>query len=289
MRAPPIPADWPYRAASRHIACKPHLWHVQEVGAGPVVLLLHGAGGATHSFRHLIPLLIPQYRIVALDLPGQGLSVLGARGRCGLDPVAEDIAALIRHQGWQPFAIIGHSAGAAIAQRLAEILPLNAVIGINSALGAFEGLEGWLFPVMAKALALTPFVPSLFSKLAGTPTQVRQLIATTGSTLDEEGLALYLHLMKKPAHVSATLAMMAQWNLTPFLRRLKDQKVPSLLLTATNDRAVPPTVSARAAQVMPNATWHDIAGYGHLVHEEAAKLVAAPILAFLNGLQAGAA
>ena len=289
MRAPPIPADWPYRAASRHIACKPHLWHVQEVGAGPVVLLLHGAGGATHSFRHLIPLLIPQYRIVALDLPGQGLSVLGARGRCGLDPVAEDIAALIHHQGWQPFAIIGHSAGAAIAQRLAEILPLNAVVGINSALGAFEGVEGWLFPVMAKALALTPFVPSLFNKLAGTPTQVRQLIATTGSTLDEEGLALYLHLMQKPAHVSATLAMMAQWNLTPFLRRLKDQKVPSLLLTASNDRAVPPTVSARAAQVMPNATWHDIAGYGHLVHEEAAELVAAPILAFLNGLQAGAA
>lgn len=289
MRAPIIPADWPYRAASRHIACKPHLWHVQEVGEGPLLLLLHGAGGATHSFRHLIPLLIPQYRIVALDLPGQGISVLGARGRCGLDPVAEDIAALIRHQGWQPFAIIGHSAGAAIAQRLAEILPLKAVVGINSALGAFEGLEGWLFPVMAKALALTPFVPSLFSKLAGTPTQVRQLIATTGSTLDEEGLALYLHLMKKPAHVSATLAMMAQWNLTPFLRRLKDQKVPSLLLTATNDRAVPPAVSARAAQVMPNAKWHDIAGYGHLVHEEAAELVAAPILAFLNGLQAGAA
>ena len=289
MRTPTLPAFWPYRAASRHIACKPHLWHVQEVGTGPQVLLLHGAGGATHSFRHLIPLLSPHYRIVALDLPGQGFTVLGARGRCGLDPVAEDIAALIRQQGWQPFAVIGHSAGAAIAQRLAEILPLKAVVGINSALGPFEGLEGWLFPVMAKALALTPFVPNLFSKLAGTPSQVRQLIATTGSTLDDAGLALYLHLMQKPAHVGATLAMMAQWTLTPFLRRLKDQKVPSLLLTATNDRAVPPAVSARAAQVMPNATWHDIAGYGHLVHEEAAQLVAAPILAFLANLHAAGA
>ncbi|MEI6798960.1 MAG: alpha/beta fold hydrolase BchO [Pseudomonadota bacterium] len=284
MRAPILPADWPYRAASRHIACKPHLWHVQDVGTGPLVLLLHGAGGATHSFRHLMPLLAPHYRIVALDLPGQGFTVLGARGRCGLDPVAEDIAALIRQQGWQPFAIIGHSAGGAIAQRLAELLPLKAVVGINSALGPFEGVEGWLFPVMAKALALTPFVPRLFSKLAGTPAQVRQLIATTGSTLDAQGQALYLHLMQKPAHVSATLAMMSQWTLTPFLRRLKDQKVPSLLLTATNDRAVPPAVSARAAQVMPNATWHDITGYGHLVHEEAAELVAAPILAFLSSV-----
>ena len=119
MRAPVIPAFWPYRDASRHIVCKPHLWHVQDIGAGPLVLLLHGAGGATHSFRHLIPLLAQHYRIIALDLPGQGFSVLGARSRCGLDPVSDDIAALIRQEGWQPLAIIGHSAGGAIAQRLA--------------------------------------------------------------------------------------------------------------------------------------------------------------------------
>jgi len=290
MRPPAIPAFWPHRQASRHIACKPHLWHVQEMGAGPMVLLLHGAGGATHSFRHLIPLLSPHYRVIALDLPGQGFSVLGARGRCGLDPVAEDIAALIRQEGWHPTAIIGHSAGGAIAQRLTELLPIKAVVGINSALGAFEGVEGWLFPVMAKALALTPFVPSLFSKLAGTPAQVRQLIATTGSTLDQEGQALYLHLMQNPAHVGATLAMMAQWNLTPFLRRMKDQKAPSLLITASNDRAVPPSVSHRAAQIMPAATWRDIPGYGHLVHEEAGQLVADPILVFLAQFtRAGAA
>ena len=289
MRAPVIPAFWPYRDASRHIACKPHLWHVQDIGAGPLVLLLHGAGGATHSFRHLIPLLALHYRIIALDLPGQGFSVLGARGRCGLDPVSDDIAALIRQEGWEPLAIIGHSAGGAIAQRLAELKPIKAVIGINSALGAFEGLEGWLFPVMAKALALTPFVPSLFSKLAGTQTQVRQLIATTGSALDEAGQTLYLHLMQRPAHVSATLAMMAQWNLTPFLRRMTNQTTPTLLITASNDRAVPASVSERAAQVMPAATWLDIPDYGHLVHEEAPDLVAAPILAFLARFTASGA
>jgi magnesium chelatase accessory protein len=289
MRAPVIPAFWPYRDASRHIACKPHLWHVQDIGAGPLVLLLHGAGGATHSFRHLIPLLAQHYRIIALDLPGQGFSVLGARSRCGLDPVSDDIAALIRQEGWQPLAIIGHSAGGAIAQRLAELKPIKAVIGINSALGAFEGLEGWLFPVMAKALALTPFVPSLFSKLAGTQTQVRQLIATTGSALDEAGQTLYLHLMQRPAHVSATLAMMAQWNLTPFSRRMTNQTTPTLLITASNDRAVPASVSERAAQVMPAATWLDIPDYGHLVHEEAPDLVAAPILAFLARFTASGA
>ena len=95
-----LPADWPHRDLSRHIACKPHLWHMQEMGAGPLVLLLHGAGGATHSWRHLMPLLAADYRVVAIDLPGQGFTRLGARGRCGLDPMATDIARLCAAEGW---------------------------------------------------------------------------------------------------------------------------------------------------------------------------------------------
>ena len=54
-----IPTDWPHRATSRRIACPPHLWHAQIAGTGPDLLLLHGAGGATHSWRNLMPLLTP--------------------------------------------------------------------------------------------------------------------------------------------------------------------------------------------------------------------------------------
>ncbi len=286
MRALVIPADWPFVKASRHVACKPHLWHVQDIGSGPTVLMIHGAGGATHSFRHLIPLLSTHYRIIALDLPGQGFTVLGARQRCGLDPMAEDVARLIRQEGWQPVAIIGHSAGAAIALRLAELMPVKAVISLNGALGEFEGIAGWTFPILARTLALAPFVPTLFSKLAGTPAQVHQLITSTGSHLDAAGEALYLRLLQMPSHVSATLSMMAQWNLAGLLRRLTQQHIPCLLITASNDRAVPPDVSQRAAKMMPYAQVIDIPGLGHLVHEEAADLVAGPIRAFLARLDA---
>ena len=56
MRWPP-PPDWPLQAHSRQVFCAPHRWHVQDIGEGEIVLLLHGAGGSTHSFRDLIPLL----------------------------------------------------------------------------------------------------------------------------------------------------------------------------------------------------------------------------------------
>jgi magnesium chelatase accessory protein len=246
-----------------------------------MLLMIHGAGGATHSFRHLIPLLSADYRVVAIDVPGQGFTVPGLRRRFGLDEMAADIAALCTQEHWQPFAIIGHSAGAAIALRLAEIMPVRAVIGINAALEAFDGLSGWLFPAMARLLAATPMVAQVFSRMFGTPSQVRNLLTSTGSRIEPAGEAQYLHLLRMPAHVSGTLTMMAQWNLDGLLQRLGRQTVPCLLITASKDRAVPPSVSQRAAAQMPNASLVDIPGYGHLVHEEAAEPTAQLIREFL--------
>lgn len=248
------------------------------------MLLLHGAGGATHSFRHLAPLLLG-YRVIMIDLPGQGFTRMGAK-RCGVDAMAADIATLCNAQNWQIHAIIGHSAGAAIALRMAETMPLAGVIGINAALGKFEGASGWIFPIMARLLAMTPFVAQLFSKIAATPRQVHSLLTSTGSRIDAAGEAQYLHLMQMPSHVGATLAMMAQWNLDGLINRLPQQTTPCLLITGDKDLAVPPKISEQATERMQRGKWISLPGFGHLVQEEAAEAVAAPILAFLNTLPA---
>lgn len=294
MTPPVVPANWPNRAASRHIACGPHLWHVQILGpqlapdSGPDLLLIHGAGGAIHSWRALVPHLTPHFRVILVDLPGQGFSVLGDRARCGLDAMAQDLLALIDAQGWSPTAIIGHSAGAALALRLAEMRPLRAVVGINAALGEFDGIAGWLFPAMARLLAATPFVAAVFSGLFATPAKTESLITSTGSQLRPEGLAQYLTLLRRSAHVDATLAMMAQWRLAGLLARLPQNVVPCLLVTASGDRAVPAATSQAAAKAMPRAEWVDIPGFGHLIHEEAAEQVAPLIAGFLAQSGAGA-
>jgi magnesium chelatase accessory protein len=279
-----MPPDWPNRHLSRLVTVAPHRWHLQSDGAGPLLLLLHGAGASSHSWRHLIaPLVAAGYAVLVPDLPGQGFTRLGDRMRAGLDPMAADLARLLAHLDARPAAIIGHSAGAAIALRLAEILPdpPAAVVGINAALGPFEGVAGWLFPVVARLLALNPLIPRLFARLSGTEARVRSLLASTGSPLDPAGIALYRRLVADPAHVDATLAMMAQWSLDPLLARLPAFAVPTLLLTAAGDRAVPPATSARAVARMPAATWTDIPRFGHLVHEEDPAAVLAHVLPFL--------
>lgn len=275
-----LPADWPHRDTSRRIACRPHLWHVQEMGAGPLVLLLHGAGGATHSWRHLMPLLAG-YRAVAIDLPGQGFTRMGSRRRCSVEAMAEDIASLCAQEGWQPHAVIGHSAGGALALRLAEILPVGRVVGINAALGTFDGAAGWLFPLMAKLLAATPMVPQLFSRLSGTPERVAALLASTGSTVEAAGQTQYLRLLQTSAHVDATLLMMAQWRLEGLAARLPAITARVLLVTGARDATVSPGVSERAAAQIPGAAWVNLAGLGHLAQEEDAGAVAGVVLPFL--------
>ncbi len=282
MRWPP-PADWPHQELSRQIICKPHRWHVQETGNGPTLILLHGAGGSLHSYRDIIPCLAQTHHVVALDLPGQGLTQLGARHRCGLDPMAQDVARLIAQQHWQPHAIIGHSAGGALALRLSQLLsPTPMIIGINPALGHFEGLAGVLFPIMAKLLALTPGVAGFFSRSAANPDRVRSLIESTGTDLSEEGLRLYRHLVGDRGHVDATLLMMAQWRLDDLLRDLPQIAAPTLFIVGDRDEAVPPSVSENAAARMSDAQVLHLPRLGHLAHEEDPAQVCAVIERFLE-------
>ncbi|MFD0858493.1 alpha/beta fold hydrolase BchO [Roseovarius aquimarinus] len=289
MRWPEDAADWPLTEHSRRVLHRPHRWHVQEAGRGPTLLLIHGAGGATHSWRGLFPLLSERFHVVAVDLPGHGFTQPGARGRSGLESMTADLAALAAAEGWHPAAVIGHSAGAAIALNLGLRLgdPAPRIVTLNAALSNFEGVAGWLFPKLAKLLAATPFTADLFSAAASSQSNVARLIAGTGSQLDPEGLALYRRLVADRAHVDGTLAMMSQWSLDGLLPRLGEMSAPVFLMTGDADSAVPPAVSRRAAEKLPNARLESLPSLGHLMHEEDPEAVARLIFGFLEGIEGG--
>ena len=279
MRWPQDAKDWPLAQCSRQVLHRPHRWHIQEAGEGALILLIHGAGGATQSFRGVFPILAQTNRVIAVDLPGQGFTQLGAQQRCGLDHMSEDLLSLCRNQGWAPDLIVGHSAGVAIALRMWELgmIPKRGIVGINAALGNFRGVAGWLFPIMAKALAVTPFSASIFASTT-TPASIRNLVKGTGSQLDQEGLDLYYRLAKDKGHVDATLSMMSQWSLDGLLARLDKVDCPVHLITGLSDKAVPPHVSTDAVRTLTNARLTELPNLGHLAHEEDPETIAQLIL-----------
>lgn len=266
-----LPNDWPFKAQSSLIATGRHRFWVADTGPreAPALLLLHGTGASLHSFRRTMPGLSHRYRTIAPDLPGHGCSARGFQGRLGLDAMAEDLWALCDALAMAPHAIIGHSAGAAIGLRMAELRPVSQVIGLNAALGEFDGAAAFLFPILARGLATLPFAASAITAFFGRPGTVERILAGTGSPLDAEGRAHYLRLVRDPDHVTGALGMMADWRLQPLLHRLPQTATKVTLIANRGDRAVPAQVSIDAARHIPGARLHLLPTGGHLSHEEA--------------------
>jgi magnesium chelatase accessory protein len=223
-----------------------------------------------------VPLLARHAGVVAVDLPGHGFSDPARGDGATLPGMAHGLAALLRHMELQPDVLLGHSAGAAIAVQMAldnEARPgLRAapalVISLNGALLPLHGLAGQLFSPLAKLLAANRLVPHLFSWRAADKTRVRRLVASTGSTLDDEGVALYGRLVSDPAHVAGALAMMAHWDLRALAARLPRLRTPLHLLVAERDRTLPPSQTQRLVALLPQAGLSRLPALGHLAHEE---------------------
>lgn len=278
--------DWPLREHSRFVDAAGVRWHVQRLGAGgaPRVLLLHGTGASTHSWRDVAPRLARHAEVVALDLPGHAFSSAAPAGARTLPGMAAAIAALLREIGFAPDLLVGHSAGAAIAVRMAldgAVAP-RAIVSFSGALLPFGGLAGPLFRPVARLLAAHPLVPRLFAWRSRDRRVADRLIGSTGSALDERGLALYARLVGSPAHAAGALAMMANWDLYALRADLPRLAVPLHLIVAEGDTTVPPSVGQQVRGLLPGARLARWDGCGHLAHEEAPERAATLLLGLLE-------
>ncbi len=269
--------DWPNREASRFLLAGGLRWHVQVMGSGPTMLLLHGAGAATHSWRDLAPLLAADFTVIAPDLPGHGFTQTPGGDGLSLSGMVRGLVALLAALDQRPRFAVGHSAGAAIALRLRldHGVGDGGVVSLNGALQPFGGAAGHIFPALAKLLFLNPLAIQMFAWRAAQGGAVARLMESTGSRIDRAGLEQYERLLRTTGHIDGALGMMSHWNLAPLQADLPRFQGPLTLVAAENDRAVPPRVAEDAKARIPHAELIRLAGLGHLAHEEAPATIAA--------------
>ncbi|MFC4209819.1 alpha/beta fold hydrolase [Pedobacter petrophilus] len=85
--------------------------HYLESGTGPVILLVAGFPQSCYAWRKVIPLLANKYRVIALDLPGQGDSDKPPGGY-DTQTTAERIHGFVEKLGLENFLYVGHDIGA---------------------------------------------------------------------------------------------------------------------------------------------------------------------------------
>jgi magnesium chelatase accessory protein len=262
--------DWPHREASRFVTAGGLRWHVQVVGQGPDLLLVHGTAAATHSWRGLLPILATRFRVIVPDLPGHGFTDLPPAQRLSLPSMAHALGALLQALEARPVMAVGHSAGAAVVLRLAldgRIDP-QAVVSLNGALLPLGERHAAFFTKAARMLVGLPFVPNLLAWRASNRDVAERLLRDTGSRIDAHGVDLYARLFRHSSHVAAALGMMANWDLLPLLHDLPRLRPPLILVVGGADRTIPPAQAERIRARLPAARIVTLPGLGHLAHEE---------------------
>jgi magnesium chelatase accessory protein len=320
------PADWPHRACSRRVLAGGLRWHVQvferqaqplapgvmasaseaaadtasetsaETSAGTSaaaaalpasdMLLLHGAGASSHSWRDIAPALSRHGRVLVPDLPGHAFTARPTQDAgLSLRGMAAALASLLDELDARVAVVIGHSAGAAVAAQMVldGALRPRAVVGLNGAWLSPAGQGRWFYGPLARLFSLNPWTPRFFAFHASQDGPLRRLLASTGSHLDARGVALYRRLVSDREHVAAVLAMMAAWDVEPLRRDLVCLPVPLELIVGEADGTVPPAASLDALRRAPDARLHRLPGLGHLAHEEAPHRVLDALETILRG------
>jgi magnesium chelatase accessory protein len=278
-----IPGDWPNRETSRRVALSKGSLHVQRAGNGKPILLLHGTGSATHTWRRILPKLARDFDVIAPDLPGHGCSPAPVGGSMKLENMAAALTELLRVLEVHPVAIIGHSAGAAIALKLARRLgePTPRILAINGAFEPFGGPLNAVISPLARTIAALPLLAAIASRRARDRTVVRRLLTGTGGVPDQLTVDDYRRVLTNERHVRATLRMMAEWDLRDLSRDLATLARRCYLLVGANDRAIPPEQAWRIKSRYPAIRLTELSGVGHLAHEEDPERCADWILAVL--------
>ncbi len=296
LAAPPgLPADWPARAFSRSLRVGGLDWHVQLAGQGPTVLLLHGTGGSAHSWADLLPLLLPHATVLVPDLPGHGWTQGAALADLTLPRMAQALLALVAALRLPPPALVaGHSAGAALALRLALDSAAEAgstaprVLGFAPSLVAPpQAYTRYLAPLINPVATSGP-VARLMARVAAPAGLIDLLLASTGSALTPAQRAPYKRLFASRQHVQGAVGFMAAADLPGLNAESARLRSPVAFVLGAQDRWIPERLLRPViGRHLPQADVQAWPG-GHLVHEEQPERAAARVLALLNAAPSGA-
>jgi pimeloyl-ACP methyl ester carboxylesterase len=255
--------------------------HVLDEGSGPSIVLIHGFGGHTYSFRYLIPRLARDHRVVAVDLKGYGYSERDAGAGLSRTDQVIMLRDLFKHLEITRAVVVGHSMGGMIAQRFAAEFPglVQALVLVATARGNGRGGPP-AFVVQLPPRLLRPMLPVVSGMAAR---RILELSFYDRRALTPEVEAEYL----RPARIRGSMDGL----LASIRDRTRDEPIdltavrqPVLVLVGEADRIIPRTASEELQQAFPQARIAVIERAGHLLLEERPDACFEAISEFLRSL-----
>jgi pimeloyl-ACP methyl ester carboxylesterase len=241
--------------------------------SGPPLVLLHGAGGRWLSFTTVLPQLVEEWHVYALDHRGHGPSGR-VPGAYRILDYAQDAVALVQNLAPEPACLWGQSLGANVSIAVAALAPesIRAVVLEEPGLELEDLSPAESFLRQMRALIgsgrsgdeLLPDLADVTMEVPGIPDPVR-----LGDVRGEDYLRLTAECLSQlePEVLDFVLAgrLTEGWDLEALLRRVS---CPALLLQGEAALGgLEDQVAQRAVDLLMRGRRVKIQDAGHNVHQ----------------------
>ncbi len=259
------------------------------MGAGPTLLLIHGANIGWGQWYRVLPLLAQNFSVIAIDLPGAGGSTKFDYGQLQLEPdLVEPVEQFLQQLGVTNLTIVGHSIGGWLACQLA----LRGNISIVALVLAHSIGFSTTMPIQQHLLTFRPVAKLLASTLFSPTTRAMKIFLADGfydSRYLEDILVDYyvesIHRSRLSHPVLFINALTRPFRFKPELI-IRDQVAtltsPTLFIWGEHDRLFPVRHQMTQEQI-PQAQVEVISQSGHVSFLENPIRFIDIIINFLRG------
>jgi pimeloyl-ACP methyl ester carboxylesterase len=247
------------------------------VATDPALILVHGFGGSTFGWRHVVePLAASGWFVVALDLPGFGLAEKGWSGSYDHASHARFVLAVMDQMQINQAVLAGHSMGGNVVSWVAALAPerVRGLALIDAAIGASFGdspatsaLQASPLRRAVRILIRSAFTEATFGELLSSAFAVK-------SAATPEMIRGYAAASRLPEWDAALLGVLRDGSKNALTRPIAEivsragAPIPTLILWGADDSWVPLSAGESLRDALPGATYVVLPGLGHVPFEE---------------------
>lgn len=261
--------------------------YVEEMGAGPPVVLLHGLGASAYSWRRVAPILAERFRVVAVDLRGHGRSDKPFDQVYAPAAQAELVRDVLHQLRLRRVTLVGHSYGGAVSLLMAlqegQLKRRDRLIERLVLMNAPAYPQAFSTGVSILRKPILPYVA-----LSLIPPKVVVGLAIMGEAIGmahitQEDVAIYAQPLGDASARHALIQTARQVippNATHVIAHYRTIRQPALVIWCRRDQVVPLATGERLVRDLPNASLAVIDHCDHATPEAAPSLTSKLIADF---------
>jgi len=255
---------------------KVHLKVVENGRGAETLVLLHGLLFSHRMFDAQVEYLKDRFRCVRMDFRGQGESEVTDSGY-DLDTLTDDVIALIETLDAEAVHLLGFSMGGMVAQRVALKRPelLKSLVLMNTSAEAELKRKRPRFALLnlaARFIGLEYIAPKVLP------------LMFSDSFMEEAGHATererWISVVTDNDRVGISRAVQGVVSRRSILDRIQAIKLPTLIITADQDRATPPIRAQNIHYRIRGSTLATIENSGHMTLVEQPGAVKRALMSF---------